>query len=104
MKKLLLLITLLIANFSNSQESWFPLGPDDFNQPSLGKVNSSKIIHDNNNVPYVVFSDVLYNDKITVRKYINNKWITVGSLGFSDGIATLISIDFDTNHISLRCI
>lgn len=99
MKKLLLLITLLIVNFSNSQESWFPLGSDDFNQPTFGKANYSKIIHDNNNVPYVIFSDVFNNDKITVRKYINNKWITVGSLGFSDGIATLISIDFDSNNI-----
>ena len=99
MKKLLLLITLLIANFSNSQESWFPLGPDDFNQPSFGKVNFSKICHDNNNIPYVAFSDVFNNNKLTVRKYINNIWITVGSLGFSDGIATFISIDFDSNNI-----
>lgn len=99
MKKLLLLITLLIANFSNSQESWFPLGPDDFNQPTFGKVNYSKISHDNNNVPYIAFSDVFNNDKISVRKFVNNKWITVGSLGFSDGIASFISIDFDSNNI-----
>ncbi|MCA6423804.1 MAG: T9SS type A sorting domain-containing protein [Flavobacterium sp.] len=99
MKKLLLLVTLLVVNFSNSQETWFPLGPDDFNQPSFGKVNYSKITHDNNNVPYIAFSDVFNNDKISVRKFINNKWITVGSLGFSDGITTFISIDFDSNNI-----
>ena len=57
MKKLLFLVTLLIANFANSQETWFPLGPDDFNQPTFGKVNYSKISHDNNNVPYIAFSD-----------------------------------------------
>lgn len=98
MKKLLLLIVLLIANFSNSQDSWFPLGPDDFNQPSFGKVNFSKVCRDNNNIPYVAFSDQFNNDKLSVRKFIDNKWTTVGSLGFSDGIASFISIDFDSNN------
>lgn len=99
MKKLLFLVTLLIANFSNSQETWFPLGPDDFNQPTFGKVNYSKISHDNNNVAYIAFSDVFNNDKISVRKFVNNKWITVGSLGFSNGITTFISLDFDSNNV-----
>jgi hypothetical protein len=96
MKKLLLLFSLLTINFSNSQESWFPLGPDDFNQPSFGEVNYPKISHDNNNVPYVAFSDVYNNNKISVRKYINNNWITIGSLGFSNGTASFVSIDFDS--------
>lgn len=99
MKNLLLLVTLLVANFANSQETWFPLGPDDFNQPTFGKVNYSKISHDNNNVPYIAFSDVFNNDKISVRKFVNNKWETVGSLGFSNGITAFISIDFDSNNI-----
>ena len=98
MKKLLLLITLLVANFSNSQQSWFPLGPDDFNQPSFGKVNSSKICYDNNSIPYVAFSDVYNNNKISVRKYSNFKWTSVGSLGFSSASASSISIDFDNNN------
>ncbi|KIA89901.1 T9SS type A sorting domain-containing protein [Kaistella jeonii] len=98
MKKTLYILTLLIATVSYSQNLWQPLGPDDFNQPSYGVADYSKLKHDNNNVPYVAFSDGLMNKKITVRRFINNKWETVGIPGFSGAAVTFISLEFDSNN------
>ncbi len=55
MKKILL-ISLLSFNLSIfSQETWRPLGPDDFNQASYHRVDFTSIAIDGNNIPYVVY-------------------------------------------------
>lgn len=45
-----------------------------------------------NQVPYAVYSDGTNSDKISVKRYVNNNWETVGQLGFSVGAASYISI------------
>lgn len=99
MKSKLLLLLLTITNLSFSQESWRPLGPNDFNQSSFGKVNYTKIKTDNNNVIYTAYSDEYNGNKLTVRKFINNEWEVVGNIAISSGEANYVSLDIDNNNI-----
>ncbi|MDQ3046549.1 MAG: T9SS type A sorting domain-containing protein, partial [Bacteroidota bacterium] len=46
--------------------------------------------------PYVVYSDSLYSDKISVKKYVGNTWVYVGTPGFNTGYTEFAKIAFDT--------
>ena len=98
-KKLFCSLMITFTTLLFSQNTWLPLGPDDFNQPSYGIADYTKITHDNTDVPYIAFSDEMMGNKITVRKFVNNKWENVGQPGFSTSTATFISIDFDSNNV-----
>lgn len=53
---------------------------------------------DNNGTPYVIYSDSTNGDKASVKKYFNNDWVSVGSLGFSTAGAEFVRIAFDSNN------
>ena len=50
---------------------------------------------DSSNNPYVAFQDPLSGGKVTVMEFIAGAWTTVGSAGFSTGVATYISLTVD---------
>ncbi len=46
--------------------------------------------------PYVAYSDSLYSDRISVKKYVGNSWVYVGTPGFNTGYTEWSKIAFDT--------
>lgn len=55
---------------------------------------------DNNNVPYVVYTDNIANSqKLSVIKFNGSSWETVGSSFFSSETANAPKIDFDNNNV-----
>ncbi len=49
--------------------------------------------------PYVVYSDSLYSDRVSVKKYVGNNWVTVGTPGFNTGFTEWAKIAFDTTGV-----
>ncbi len=97
MKKIyFLLIAIFIGNIANAQ-NWQPFGSDDFNQPTQNSASKPTIATDLNGIPYVAYADMGNNNKVCVRKYINNNWVYVGTPGFSSGYAESPSIVFSAN-------
>jgi hypothetical protein len=80
-------------------QSWQPLGPDDFNQPSYNSVDYTDVATDGNGHVYVVYRDNGNNNKATVMKYDGNSWVTLGSAGFSAGEAQYTRIAIDGNNV-----
>src|SRR5690554_7136224 len=94
-----LLFSLGISNSYYAQCDWEDLGRSDTNTLLNQAVNYWDMTLDINNHSYKVFSDGAENEKITVRKYENDIWTTVGAAGFSIGQASYTSIDIDNNNV-----
>jgi uncharacterized repeat protein (TIGR01451 family) len=45
---------------------------------------------------YVAYSDSTYSDKVSVKKYVGNAWVYVGTPGFNTGYTEWAKIAFDT--------
>lgn len=53
-----------------------------------------------NNIPYVVYtSNVVANQKLTVQRFVNNVWETVGNTSFTPSVANNPRLTFDSNNI-----
>jgi len=59
--------------------------------------SSSKIIFDNENVPYIFY--VSDSNKASVRKFNGTDWILIGNENFSEGTIVFHDIIFDSNNI-----
>ena len=72
-------------HFTLFAQSWIPLGPDDFNQPSyFNQTKFTSIALDTAaGIPYVVYRDEGNSNKATVARYTSGSWQIVGSAGFS---------------------
>ncbi len=73
MKKLALLYFLLTYSVF-SQQSWQPIGPDDFNQnPSINNLINNSVAIDSNGVIYILYSDYVANSVISkITKIVGN--------------------------------
>ncbi len=85
----------LSAYTDSSGLSWITVGEADF---SAGATGYETLVLDSNDVPYVAYEDEKNNWKATVVKYNDdsNSWETVGSAGFSAGVASYISLVIDS--------
>ena len=103
MKKLLcsLLFLAILTGFGYSQ-TWRPMGPDNYNQPSLTAINAlTRIALSSTGVPYIVFSDFENSYRLTVRKYNGSTWETVGNAGFTMGTGTIIDFDIAVDNAGI---
>jgi hypothetical protein len=66
-------------------QQWLSVGPDDHDWPSLGQTQSSCLVLDAEGDPVVLYKDVSYGSKATVRRWNGLTWNTVGTLGISAG-------------------
>src|SRR5690554_1050695 len=89
----------LFFNTAYSQCNWEDLGRSDTNTIRNQAINYWDMALDANNHSYKSFGDGDENEKITVRKYENDIWTTLGTAGFSVGIASFVTIDVDNNNI-----
>src|SRR4051812_38006860 len=58
------------------------LGPDDFNQTTFGQALYTDIAINSLDEPHVVYTEATNSPSLSyckVRKYSNNKWISIGS-------------------------
>lgn len=91
MKKLILLITLLLAGIVNAQ--WSTLGTASFTD-AVGDLNL-KI--NSNNVLYAVYMDNA-TFKLSVQKFDGTNWVLVGNENFTPANASQPSLDFIDNQ------
>jgi Secretion system C-terminal sorting domain len=75
---------------SNAQCSWTDAGISNFSY-----ANFTSIAIDGSGTPYMVYREYGNADKATVRKFNGSSWVTVGTAGFSAGIASYTSIAID---------
>ncbi|WP_266203368.1 Ig-like domain-containing protein [Pontibacter kalidii] len=73
------MLTVNLPGFNNSRV-WQPIGTSGF---STGQASWNKVIIDANGTPYVAFTDVAREGRITVMKYNGSVWTVVGAPGFS---------------------
>src|SRR5690606_28797998 len=76
-----LFLLLFLIPFLGKAQNWKPLGPDDFNQPGAGNIQTASISDGTNNV-YI--ASVYGNNKITIKKFEAGKWETVSDAAFSE--------------------
>lgn len=109
MKQLInsLIISFCLACFFNTffliqtiqAQTWQPLGPNDFNQPAYGYTTSASIAVSNHGIPYILIQDTMVGRKATVRKFVDNAWVDVGTPGFSTGMITYLHIAIDVQGV-----
>lgn len=67
---------------SGSAQDWEPLGPDDWNWPSVGKAYYPRLAIDANNYPVILSKDYGEGGDYRVRRWDGTKWMALGSDGF----------------------
>lgn len=78
-----------------SAQDWEPLGPNDWNWPSLGKAYYSRLAIDANGDPVIMAKDYGEDGKYHVRRWDGTKWIALGSDGFFPDGAALSNMVLD---------
>lgn len=68
---------------ATSAQDWAPLGPDDWNWPSVGKAYNPRLAIDGNNYPVVASKDYGNGGEYRVRRWDGAKWVALGSDGFT---------------------
>ena len=76
--------------------SWVDVGNAGF---SAGSADSTSIVLDSNNTPYVVYKDGGNYSQATVKKFNGTSWVDVGTPDFSAESADFTSIALDNNNI-----
>jgi len=83
--------------FTNNSEMLFnTVGKEGF---SKGSVSNLSIAINSNNIPYAAYIDRANSNKLTVKKFDGDSWVTVGREGFSKSDAHKSSISIDNNNI-----
>ncbi|MBW7876764.1 MAG: tandem-95 repeat protein [Candidatus Cloacimonetes bacterium] len=78
-------------SISNTQyTTWVFLGGTNMTETSVN--NHLGFAVDQNDIPYLAFSDNAYGGGVTVRNYYEGNWDTIGAGGFSGGYASQIHL------------
>ncbi len=87
-----------VKQFNQASSAWEVVGSAGF---SLESAQYLSLAIDNNNVPFVAYSDLAYNERATVKRYNsgNNAWETLGMDGFSNNAAGFVSMALTGNGI-----
>jgi len=85
------------GNLSFTLADWHYVGEAGFSDSA---VNSTSLILDVADSPYVAFSDFAKANKTTVMKYIDSEWVNVSLTGFSAAEATFVDMAID-HHSNL---
>ncbi len=90
---------LSVATFDVWANKWIYLGPGGFSDSSISTL--SPLVMDSNNVPYIVYQDWTYGNRISVKKYDagQDRWNFVGDPGFSPDRAGYVSIAIGSGNI-----
>ncbi len=80
---LFLLAALIGLATATSAQDWAPLGPDDWNWPSVGKAYNPQLAIDDNNYPVIASKDYGNGGEYRVRRWDGAKWVALGSDGFT---------------------
>src|ERR1043165_8874026 len=88
-------IFICLQSITSFTQSWQPLGPNDNNWPSFSRGDYSDIAVNASGDIYMVYKDIQYSQRATVRKYSGSAWSYVGTPGFSSNYAEYTSIAMD---------
>ena len=91
----LLTFALLSASVLSVSAQWSLVGGAGL---SSSVANYTAVAVDNNNTPYIAYSDNSQGNQLTVEKFNGTSWVTVGGTGVSAGSAEHISIAIDGSN------
>jgi hypothetical protein len=77
-KRISVLVSFILLFFSAQSQSWQPLGPDDFYEPTFNPASISSMVCDAANQIYIAFFDG-YTSTGQVRKFNGTTWEQVGN-------------------------
>ncbi|MDP5091975.1 MAG: tandem-95 repeat protein, partial [Polaribacter sp.] len=95
-KKYIFLVQLLLFLFPlflNSQ-SWQTVGVEDFSKSTY----TPSFALDNNNIPYIAFTDYENSHRVTVKKFDGTNWVLVGVVSSLGGVVTKQSLAFGSDN------
>ena len=92
------IVIIPVLLFSQDYQEWIPVGNADFSETTA---NQTKLALDNNDEPYVVFTDNL-NTNIAVMKYNSStdEWENFGNTGFTTGNTQIFSFELVGSFMS----
>jgi hypothetical protein len=100
MKKLIpLLFLCFFLNQASAQCTWEPVGNNDTSLLTRHQGNYASVVVDKFDSIYSVYSDVNLGNKLTVKKYVNGAWKTLGLEGFTSGATTFNSIQVSDSGV-----
>lgn len=92
--KLFLIIVgfLAVGIKAKAQQDWTSIGPSETDQPTAGEKAEEARITAHNGTLYFYYADGLNNGKISVRKFVGNKWEYVGNAAFAADASNLVLV------------
>lgn len=91
----LLTVALSCLSFSVAAQDWEPLGPNDWNWPSIGKAYYPRLAVDANNNPILLTKDYGEDGGYHARRWDGERWIALGTDGFFPDGALLSNMVLD---------
>ncbi len=87
----------VVRKFNANTGQWDLVGVQGFSDGGIGYIDFAI---DTNNVLYVAYIDEANSSKLTVKKFVNTNWETVGTTGFSNvALSGDISLALDNNNL-----
>lgn len=89
---------LYVMKYDKSNQSWTTVGGSEVTT-TVG-LTYIDLLLDDNDTPFVAFTDEAYNGKATVKRYNSNtnSWVDVGTGGFSIGVASAFDLEVNSNN------
>ena len=97
-KNLISLVLALLVSLLNYAQQWEALGANDFNAPSSTSARYLSMAKGPNNSVYTAYQDEDNSSKLSVKQFINNQWVYVGTPGFSSSYLNSLFLATDTNY------
>jgi hypothetical protein len=105
LKSIAALTIILVAGFYGAQkvqaEGWEQIGKEHFDSTEFIGISSKMVFNPQTGEPYLAFYDSANGTKLTVKKFSDGQWQTIGNANFTSKAAAWSSLAFDVQNNEL---